>query len=488
MRRSNPRSVIGWTLLSVIAPGAAHLRAGHRRTGWIMVGLWVALLIALAVTVLIQGKALASLILDPTLASVVTTASWIACLLWAAIVVSSYVAMRPGRLQPKAQISTGVTAGMLAVAVALPFTFVANAVSESNSSIDTIFKSRTGKPVNHTDPWEGRDRINIALLGGDGAASRTGVGIRTDSINVVSIDVKTGNSVIFALPREMENVPFSPNSLLGRRFPPPKNFWLPGPDRAAADLLNGVWAYAEMHPEVAGHSPTRSGDAIKDALGQTLGFKVDYYMLINMWGVARLIDALGGVTINVEQDICYGVGRTDGGIIKAGTHRLDGEQALWYGRARDHPGSTCAGGDNHTRMRRQQCVMNAMLTQLNPGSVLLRFNALARAAKQTFITDIPRDLLQDLVPLAEQVKGARVSTLNLVPPNFNPAYPDYMKIRKAVNVALFRSRRPATAVAKAPTPSSTRPSSTASSTTATPIPRPTLATASLNSSCVAPGA
>src|SRR5437868_1945573 len=114
MRRSNPRSVIGWTLLSVIAPGAAHLRAGHRRTGWIMVGLWVALLIALAVTVLIQGKALASLILDPTLASVVTTASWIACLLWAAIVVSSYVAMRPGRLQPKAQISTGVTAGMLA--------------------------------------------------------------------------------------------------------------------------------------------------------------------------------------------------------------------------------------------------------------------------------------------------------------------------------------------------------------------------------------
>src|SRR5437868_3513435 len=114
MRRSNPRSVIGWTLLSVIAPGAAHLRAGRRRTGLIMLGAWIALLIALVVTVLIQGKGLTRLILDPDLASVMTAASWIACLAWAAIVVSSYVAMRPGRLRPKAQISTGVTAGMLA--------------------------------------------------------------------------------------------------------------------------------------------------------------------------------------------------------------------------------------------------------------------------------------------------------------------------------------------------------------------------------------
>ncbi|MET7336931.1 LCP family protein [Nonomuraea sp. NPDC005650] len=487
MRRWTAPSVIGWTLASIFVPGAAHLRAGRRRTGLIMVGIFGVVLIG-AVIALINGKELAGLLIDPTWLGVIIGGCVVAGLAWAAVVISSYIVLRPGRLDRWSQIGTGAVAGLLAVAVALPFGLVASTAHTSDDALGEVFKSSPTQSINHEDPWQGRDRLNIALLGGDGASSRKGVSIRTDSINVVSINVRTGDSTVFALPREMENVPFPPGSALAKRFPPPKNFWLPpGQGRGSADLINGIWAYADTHPEVTGHSPTRAPDAVKGALGQILGLKVDYYMLVNMWGVARLIDALGGVTIHVEQDICYGVGRSDGGVVKAGTRNLDGTQALWYGRARDHPGSTCAGADNNTRMRRQQCVMNAMLTQLNPGNVLLKFNALAKAAKETFRTDIPRDLLQDLVPLAQQVKDARVSKLNFVPPAYNPAYPDYPRIRKAVRTAIARSRGSGKTVrAEAASPS---PASTAGST-ATPTGTPRQRTQqsgrldTLNSSCV----
>ncbi|MCA2223329.1 LCP family glycopolymer transferase [Nonomuraea aurantiaca] len=455
MRRWTAPSVIGWTLASVVVPGIVHLRAGRKRTGMIMMGIFGVLLIG-AVIALINRNALAGLLLDPTWLAVLTGLCVAAGLAWAGVVISSYIVLRPARLGKWGQLGTATVAGVLAVTVALPFGLAATTARTSDDAIGSVFKSSPSKPIDHRNPWQGRDRLNIALLGGDGAASRKGVSIRTDSINVVSIDVRTGNSVVLALPREMENAPFAPGSALARRFPPPKNFYLPpAQGRGSADLLNAVWAYADTHPEVAGHSPERAPEAVKGTLGQILGLKIDYYMLVNMWGVARLIDALGGVTINVEQDVCYGVGRSDGGVVKAGTRTLDGNEALWYGRARDHPGSTCAGADNHTRMLRQQCVMSAMLNQLNPGNVLLKFNALAKAAKETFRTDIPRDLLQDLVPLAQQVKGAKVAKMNFVPPAYNPAYPDYPRIRKAVRAAIARSGKVVRAQAATPSPTST---------------------------------
>ncbi|WP_327085459.1 LCP family protein [Nonomuraea sp. NBC_01738] len=445
MQRSNTLSVIGWTLLSAIAPGAAHLRAGRRWTGAVLLTLYLVMLATVVVFVLVKGKEqLATLVLDPATLNVVVGVCVAGGLAWPALVISSYVVLRPGTLARRAQGVTAAVAGVLAIGMIVPFLLLGTKTRAGDDAIGDIFKEQLAKPVNQDDPWDGRKRINIALLGGDGAASRQGVSIRTDSINVVSIDVKTGDAVLFSLPREMENAPFPPGSAMATRFPPPKNFWLPpGQGRGSGDLLNSVWTFADLHPEVTGHGRTRAGDAVKGALGQILGLRIDYYMLVNMWGVARLIDALGGVTIHVERDICYGVGRADGGVVKAGTHRLNGEQALWYGRARDHPGSTCAGGDNSTRMRRQQCVMNAMLSQLSPSTVLLRFNSLAKAAKSTFVTDIPRELLGQLALLADKVKSGRVSTMRFVPPAYNPAYPDFPRIRKVVRATLARASAPA---------------------------------------------
>ncbi|MFI6600148.1 LCP family protein [Nonomuraea sp. NPDC050536] len=438
-------AAIGWTLLSILVPGAAHLRAGHRVAGFGLLALFVGAGVTAAVVVLRSGGA-----------AVLTDASWTRMLAglcvgagaaWGLLVIASYAALRPRR---RLVWSDGV-ALVLVAAVLAPFVVASRAVTAVDDTLSQVFAApEEPTPINHANPWAGRSRINILLLGGDGAADRRGTSIRTDSINVASIDVKTGDTVLFALPREMENAPFPKGSVMRSLFPPPKNFYITGPGRGAEDLLNAVWMYADKHPDPFHDSPTRAPDATMGAVSRILGLKIDYYVLVNMWGVAHLIDALGGVRIHVEQDICYGVGRSDGGVIRAGTHRLDGNDALWYGRARDHDGSTCAGGDNHTRMRRQHCVISSMLNQLDPSTVLFKFNQLATAARQTFKTDIPRGRLQDLVPLADLVKNAHVTTLSFVPPQYNPAYPDFHRIRADVRNAIARSHAAVTTVQAKP--------------------------------------
>ncbi|MEU8326053.1 LCP family protein [Nonomuraea sp. NPDC048881] len=453
-------AAIGWAALSIVIPGAAHLRAGYRLLGLGLLGLFLAAGVAVALVVAsVGGWAMAT---QAAWASAISGGAIGVGVAWGLLVVASYTVLRPRR---RLVWSDGV-ALLLVAAVVSPFVVASQTVSEADATLTDVFNAPEPTPINHADPWAGRARVNILLLGGDGARGRNGTSIRTDSVNVASIDVRTGDTVLFALPREMENAPFPRGSVMGRLFPPPKGFYIAGAGRESEDLLNGVWAYADTHPALFRNSPTRAPDAVKGAVGEILGLKIDYYVLVNMWGVARLIDALGGVRIHVEQDICYGVGRSDGGVIKAGTRRLNGNDALWYGRARDHDGSSCAGGDNHTRMRRQHCVISAMLDQLDPANVLLKFKQLAGAARQTFRTDIPRGLLQDLVPLADKVKGARVGTLSIVPPRYNPAYPDFPRIRADVRRAILRSHRaPATVAAGTPsaTPSgtpSTRPSGT----------------------------
>ena len=71
--------------------------------------------------------------------------------------------------------------------------------------------------VTVTDPWGGRDRVNVLLLGGDGQVGR--YGIRTDSVVLVSMSTRTGDTVMFCCPRNMMNAPFPEGSPLHDAVP-----------------------------------------------------------------------------------------------------------------------------------------------------------------------------------------------------------------------------------------------------------------------------
>ena len=94
------------------------------------------------------------------------------------------------------------------------------------------------------------------------------------------------------------------------------------------------------------------------------GLKINYWAMVNLQGFRDLVDAVGGVTLNVRQPIPVGgLGSDVTGYIEPGKRKLDGFETLWFARARD-------GSDDYSRMARQKCVMNAMLAPDQPADVL----------------------------------------------------------------------------------------------------------------------
>jgi len=430
--------LLGWLALSAVLPGAAHLRAGWRRTGLTLLGCYVAGLLGLLAWALVTDNLLGSLV-DDTLLVAATLAATVLGVAWFFMMVHAFVVLRPSSLRQGEQIVTGTLAGLLTVAVLAPFAVAAQNAWIAREALNSIFldvpiepQAQGERPVTRSrdpwDPWAGRDRVTILLLGGDADDDRPGV--RTDSMNVASIDVRTGGTVLFSLPRNLENVRFKPGTPMAARFP--AGFRLPtDPGGGRSDLLNSVWEYADAHPEIFGGRKHQGAKVLMETIGHTLGVDIDWYALVNMWGFARLIDAIGGVTIRVEQDVVFGL--YNEGLVRAGTRKLKGADAMWYARSRTNT-------DDYIRMRRQRCVIGALLNQADPATVLARFTRIAAATKELIQTDIPRGMLEHLVPLALKVQDAEVRSIQFMPPLINTGSPDWGRIRRLSQKAIRESR------------------------------------------------
>ena len=181
-------------------------------------------------------------------------------------------------------------------------------------------------------------------------------------------------------------------------------------------------------------------------------------MLINLQGFAKMINALGGITVNVNTYIPIG-GNTDRGIppteyIKPGPNKkLDGREALWYARGR-------YGSDDFARMDRQRCVINAIIKQANPANMLARYEDIAKAGKQIVFTDMPQEVLPLMVDLSLRVKDGKVRSIvfkhgvsGFLSPN-----PDFPQMRKRVKTALGETKtaKPSASRRRSPSGNSTK--------------------------------
>ena len=128
----------------------------------------------------------------------------------------------------------------------------------------------------------------------------------------------------------------------------------------------------------------------KRTVSEFLGIRIDYAAAINFGGFEGLIDALGGVTINVPRRLIdpayptanYGTVRV---VFEPGPQRMGGARALIYARTR-HPDS------DFGRMHRQQQVMAAIgsrLQALGVGGTLTRAGSIASSLSNYVVTDMP---------------------------------------------------------------------------------------------------
>ncbi|MEV5706860.1 LCP family protein [Actinoallomurus sp. NPDC052274] len=453
---------LGLTVASAVVWGIAHIWAGRRVAGILLMGLFA---------VLVGGGVFVALRYQHDLKNIAVQRDWLAgitggilalALLWAGIVVRSYQVVRPTGMARTARVLAGAMVLVLAVGVCSPLVWAARSTYTLRDTIGTIFHGDQARPqpVNVEDPWKDKPRVNILLLGGDGAGDR--IGIRTDSMTVASIDTKTGDTVLFSLPRNLQHFPMLPR--LRSRWPDGfTGVGAPGDQ----GLLNELFQDAEDDPSlVPGFGKGRRGpELVREEISYLIDQPIDYYILVNLFGFADIVDAMGGVKVHIAHDIPFG-GPEDGsaptGVLKTGDRDLSGKEALWYGRSR-------TASDDFTRMGRQKCLMKAIAEQADPQRVLTRFQQLAAAAKKTISTNIPAELLPALITLSGTMKhGAQISSLMFVPPQFHVYRPDLQVMRRAAAAALAASEeRSATAT---PSPEASGGTSTSAQPSATPAP------------------
>jgi LCP family protein required for cell wall assembly len=367
------------------------------------------------------------------------------------------------------KLRTRAFAAFACLVIVLPSAEAARYIAIQRSLISTVFDGqRPGNasgPGEGADPWKKVPRVNVLMLGSDAGTDR--IGVRTDSMMVASINTKTGDTVLIGLPRNLQRVPFPASDPLHRLWP---HGFGPCPDPtngAEQCLLNAVWQEAAAnHPELFPGVKNPGLFATRDVIGEVLGLKIDYTTVIDLKGFQELVDAMGGVDINARERVCMDCkGNGYGGIIwstgkqswiEKGPQHMNGHKALWYARSR-------AQSDDFGRMRRQRCVVGALVSQVNPVAMLQRYPALARAAKRNISIDIPQQDLDAWVELVQRIQEGKIRSLPLTDKVIHVTNPDYVKIRSMVRNAI--SDHP---IVSTPKPKPT--SSTSTSTKPTPTP------------------
>ncbi|MBE1535856.1 LCP family protein [Actinomadura algeriensis] len=438
-----PRA-LALTLASALVWGVAHIVTGRRRFGGLLLALYTVLAAAVAAAATVYRGDLLNLIVRPDVLQQITGGLVVLGVLWVAIVVRSYQLLRPEGMRLSGRTLGAAAVALMCFGVAVPTAWAVRGTYVYRDALTSIFQAggSDGQKIDADDPWDGEERVNILLLGGDAAENRPGV--RTDSMTLASVDTATGDTVLLSLPRNLESFPMPPGPARDR-FP----YGFTGDGALNPGLLNEVYQYAEEHPDVVPGVPKgeRGPTLLKATISGILGMPVDYYILVDMFGFADIIDAMGGVKINILQPIPYG---QQGDVLQAGHRTLTGKEALWYGRSRTN-------SSDYVRMGRQKCLMAAIAEQADPRTVLTKFDALASAAKQTLSTDIPQELLPALIELSGEVKeDARIDSLQFVPPLIHTGNPDFEKIRRLAAEAIGAADEAAASGSPAPPASPTR--------------------------------
>ena len=173
-------------------------------------------------------------------------------------------------------------------------------------------------------------RLNVLLLGND---ARSGESMaRSDTIILASVDPKSKQMSLLSIPRDT-------------RVNIPRHGW---------DKINSASVYGGT-------------DMSMKVVSDLLGIPVKYYVQVNFNGFKDIVDALGGVTLDVEQDMNHD-DPDDGGIysinLKKGIQRLDGDKALQYVRYRDY-----AMGDIDRTAHQQKFLVALAKEMLQPSTI-----------------------------------------------------------------------------------------------------------------------
>ncbi len=420
-------------LLNFFIPGSAQVVAGNRRLGRIGIiftfGFWAFLVLAILFA-LVSKVALFTILLTPWIAYPLA----ILFIIYSALIV--LLSLDAIRLMALANVSRGAMRATLAFTVVL--TSVAAFLTGTIGSTTLTATSFMGHIFSNSGSLESnKGRYNILLLGGDSGSDR--FGLRPDSISVLSISTETGNAVNIGLPRNLQRIRFLPGTPISKVYPYGFDHYCGGDCMLNAVYKATIDNYSYLYPDAHKHGSTSGIEATKSAVQWVTGLKIDAYVLINMRSFAGLVDALGGIDVNVKkalpiggQQDCLPANNEHGSYcpdvtewIEAGKQHMNGRTALWYARSRHNT-------NDYDRMKRQREVENIILKKIDLPTLLFKFGAVAGASAKLVRSDIPSGSIPTLMDLAFKAKSKGLKSLQLTAPLIDASNPDFFLMRHKI--------------------------------------------------------
>jgi len=273
--------------------------------------------------------------------------------------------------------------------------------------------------------WTRKERVNILVLGVDRRAEEDLALTRTDTMMIVTIDPYGKSAGMLGLPRDL---------------------WVPIPvsdKNVPRDRINTAFLYGNLYSYPGG------GPALAmKTVSYNLGIPIHYYALLDFDAFERIVDTLGGVTVEVEKTIIdYEYPTPDYGTkvlrIPAGTQHFDGARALEYARTRH------ADSDIH-RVKRQQQVIMALRDRALQLDIIPRLPRLAAEFRDLIKTDMKVTDALALAALAKDIGTSSIASYALdytyassvvTPGGASVLVPDRAQLRRLVNTAFFDPRQ-----------------------------------------------
>ena len=277
------------------------------------------------------------------------------------------------------------------------------AATPAVSASPTSAPSATPQPTQVPD-WATDGRLNLLLVGADAGPDRWS--LRTDTMILLSVDAKSGRAALFGIPRNLIGVPLAPESAGA------------SPNGRFPGLLNALYVYAAGHPNSFPGGDNRGYRAVAGAVQQLMGVPLDGMVVINLAGFVQLVDALGGLWIDIASPLFDGNYPLEDGSgyitlnFSPGCQHLNGRMALAYARSRHQD-------FDYGRMRRQQTVLLALRRQVDPVSIAPRVPSLLDIARNNLWSTIKRSDVLGLAKLAATVDVRRIVTVLFTPPGYS---------------------------------------------------------------------
>ena len=410
-------SPVGQFALSVVAPGSAALRR-HPFVGVALLAVGVVLPVVLLAIAVLNRDRLVGLALDGTVLLFVAGVLLLS-------VVTRLVAVGEvagaHRFRRGVALQAGVAVAVV-LGLSIPVLGVAYRAVDARSTLSGVFADGSDEPlfVPAAPPAVDPSAVkNILILGGDAGPGRWGM--RTDTMMLVSVHEASGRTALTSIPRNLTGLQFPPGTPLADQFP-----------NGFDDLANAVFTHVNTDPALTAHYGADGlqpeAIALVQGLGYSLGVEIDDYALVNMQGFTDVIDAVGGVTVELAQSVplppTLPGERPLPEAVGPGLVEMDGALAVAYARSR-------SADSDYQRMGRQRQLLAALGSQVSPTEALGAFGTVAGVLDDSMRTSLSAGEFDDLLSRLGD-NAAIMESVGLAPPLITPGSPDYAEIKSIV--------------------------------------------------------